>query len=126
MTGGFELHKWASNNESLLDDISTNSETTVLHLDKEETVKALEILWNSTRDAFSFSIPQFDIKRRIIKTTMFLDVSQIFDPLDFTNPTLFEFCKLQIPRLVIYKNSKRVELHGFYDASESLTLTVKI
>lgn len=155
LSGGFESHKWASNNESLLLDIPASSETTVLHLDKEETVKTLRLLWNSTQDAFNISIPQFDTSRRITKRTMLSDMSQIFDPLGLINPIVVsakilmqrlwqfklasdesvpaeihtawfqyrkqlpELCNLHIPRLVMCKNPKCVELHGFCYASES-------
>lgn len=84
--GGFTLQKWASNDNGLLRDIPRQCDTTVLRLDKSDTLKTLGLSWNAEDDAFLFSIPQFNLNRRVTKRTILSDIAQLFDPMGLLNP----------------------------------------
>lgn len=54
ISGSSELRKWFSTDNKLLQDISKNSENMVLHLDKNETLKTLGLLWNAHEDVLLY------------------------------------------------------------------------
>nr|XP_023025761.1 uncharacterized protein LOC111513766 [Leptinotarsa decemlineata] len=85
--GGFELHKWRSNESKLLSsecEIGSKS----LDLDECSTTKVLGLPWNSSQDIFSFSISAHNTQ--CSKRNILSDLARIFDPLGFLSPlTLF-------------------------------------
>lgn len=72
--GCFKLRKWAQNDTSLLKDLQKEDNSSVLILDKHETVKTLGLQLNSQRDMLQFSVPAFDTSQRIILS----ELSQVF------------------------------------------------
>ncbi|KAJ8975726.1 hypothetical protein NQ317_004190 [Molorchus minor] len=74
-SGGFELHKWNSNDSSLISDNALESSMS-LDIEASSITKVLGLQWSSTSDTFSFHVsPQ---------------LARIFDPLGFLTPfTLF-------------------------------------
>lgn len=86
--GGFELRKWSSNSDNLLEGIPNQTDTPFLRMDKEETAKTLGILWNSSQDVFQFSVSTFDTRRRISKRNILSDIARVFDPLGLINPII--------------------------------------
>ncbi|XP_018362903.1 PREDICTED: uncharacterized protein LOC108761065 [Trachymyrmex cornetzi] len=54
-TGGFETHKWCSNNKEVLAKIPHKSrEEKHRHMDTSETIKTLGLIWNPDNDQFQF------------------------------------------------------------------------
>lgn len=85
--GGFELRKWASNNNLLLcnlpqDIIHSNS----LHFDEktENTIKILGLKWNPSEDTFSYSVRPLD--KPCTKRNILSELARIYDPLGFLTP----------------------------------------
>lgn len=72
----------------MLQDIPNHSENVILHMDPDDTLKALGLLWNSHQDMFMFFIPQIDTHRRVTKRTILSDTAQVFDPLGLINPII--------------------------------------
>ncbi|XP_037930181.1 uncharacterized protein LOC119664905, partial [Teleopsis dalmanni] len=105
---GFQLRKWMSNHESILEELPDDNEIKILNIHEDESVKTLGLKWNPIKDNFHFTIKMENInkwtKRMILSNT-----AHIFDPLD----------KIKIPRWIGTTNSKTWEFHGFCDASEA-------
>ena len=91
--GGFRLHKFISNNRSILSSLpqaNVSPKITAIDLDLNEipVERALGILWNPQSDIFKIKYalkPVSTIKRGILS-----HVSSIFDPLGFITPALIE------------------------------------
>ncbi|XP_030581660.1 uncharacterized protein LOC115777804 [Archocentrus centrarchus] len=89
--GGLRLHKFASNDSSVLNSLpaserATNVRTKDLAFSETQTERALGIHWCIKKDCFTFSIAQKDqpaTRRGILST-----VASIYDPLGFIAPYL--------------------------------------
>ncbi|XP_062713741.1 uncharacterized protein LOC134290591 [Aedes albopictus] len=89
--GGFHLHKWASNNPTLLERIPESDRDELLSIDESgssEVIKTLGLMWNPTLDALQFiSIPTVcedsATKRQVLSL-----ISRMFDPLGLVAPVI--------------------------------------
>jgi len=99
---GSSLRKWSSNSPLVLaalpDDMKETS--TTLDLDRDQTVKALGVCWNTTRDVFQFKITLDEIhgtknwtKRKVIS-----EKAKVFDPLGWLAPIIIR-AKILIQQL---------------------------
>ncbi|KAB0798916.1 hypothetical protein PPYR_06796 [Photinus pyralis] len=70
-SAGFKLHKWNSNNGSLVS------------FQKEITSKVLGVLWDPVSDSFQVSVPELIKKDRFTKREVLGIIGQIFDPIGF-------------------------------------------
>lgn len=71
--GGFSLHKWASNTEEALENVSRDTEdNTTLDLDKDGISRILGVKWNRKGDIFQYNIkleqPALITKRSILSS----------------------------------------------------------
>ncbi|XP_018368834.1 PREDICTED: uncharacterized protein LOC108764925 [Trachymyrmex cornetzi] len=86
-TGGFETHKWCSNNKEVLAKIPHKSrEEKHRHMDTSETIKTLGLIWNPDNDQFQFHVhghEEVATKREILSA-----ISKIFDPIGLIGPVL--------------------------------------
>ncbi|KAK9702993.1 Pao retrotransposon peptidase [Popillia japonica] len=84
--GKMELRKWASNEPSLLIDLSNSSNShVVLSADKGEDINMLDLLWNSKSDILQYSTVS-EHTRNFTKRNILCQISKIFDPLDLIAP----------------------------------------
>ncbi|XP_055590011.1 uncharacterized protein LOC129742175 [Uranotaenia lowii] len=140
-SAGFELHKWKSNEKSI---VSNSGE--------DEVSKILGILWNTGSDSISFGT-QIDQQAGTTKRNILSEVQKIFDPLGIVSPIVIlgkiimqdiwsvkinwddelpvhiisewkRFCnqlkeleRIEFPRHV-RSQGKIVEIHGFSDAAK--------
>ncbi|KAG5880600.1 hypothetical protein JTB14_026571 [Gonioctena quinquepunctata] len=97
--GNFELRKWASNQQSLLDDLPINyryDHTSVSFDEEDKCIKILGLQWQPSSDAFIYAIDSAVhgyTKRQILS-----DIAKIFDPIGFL-ALLTCFAKLLMQRL---------------------------
>lgn len=89
-SGGFNLRKWASNNDAILQLIPTcDREIKTTHLiEFDETIKSLGIHWNPRSDQFMF---QSSLDPSVIaktKRTILSEISKLFDPLGWLAPLI--------------------------------------
>ncbi|XP_054717598.1 uncharacterized protein LOC129226994 [Uloborus diversus] len=96
--GGFEIKKWSSNEELVLENIPPESRATSLPLEIRDDVKTLGVLWNPATDTFSFRwnlppVSEFCSKRIVLSF-----ISTIFDPSGWISPVVLKF-KLLIQHL---------------------------
>ncbi|KRY43593.1 hypothetical protein T03_8196, partial [Trichinella britovi] len=77
-SGGFQLAKWASNDNSVLSDIAVEKRATT---DNREILRALGLHWNRERDEFTFVALNTENEKNCTKRKLISDASKLFDPL---------------------------------------------
>ncbi|KRX12791.1 hypothetical protein T07_7237 [Trichinella nelsoni] len=82
-SGGFQLAKWASNDNSVLSDIAVDKRATT---DDREILRTLGLHWNRERDEFTFVALITENERNCTKRKLISDTSKLFDPLGFLTP----------------------------------------
>ena len=95
--GGLRLHKFISNNNTVLDSIpasehATDIKTKDLAFSETQTERALGIHWNIEKDCFTFNITLKDqppTRRGLLST-----VASVYDPLGFAAPYLLSGKKI--------------------------------
>lgn len=89
--GCFNLRKWTSNDESLLEDIPEDQRELKLPLNVEldQQIKALGVQWDPVSDAFKFKI-RISVKegQKITKRKFLSDSSTLFDPMGWLAPSV--------------------------------------
>ncbi|XP_043259315.1 uncharacterized protein LOC122401313 [Colletes gigas] len=86
--GGFNLRQWASNDESLIEDLALINQERTLSLDTDETRKALGIGWKPRTDEIRYNIKLTDGNPRPTKRTILSQIAQLFDPLGLLGPVI--------------------------------------
>lgn len=87
-SAGFELHKWSSNSERLLQAI--NSDTTrcqVQNFSDNQNTKTLGLYWSCVSDKLFFKIGS-PHNGAVTKRTILSDIAQVFDPLGLLGPCI--------------------------------------
>lgn len=88
--GGYELRKWASNNQLLLEGLpSEHIETPKFFDDSSEGfIKVLGVQWNPRDDSFSYrlKIPKLGL---VTRRSILSLVSKLYDPLGWISPVVF-------------------------------------
>ncbi|XP_071053596.1 uncharacterized protein [Onthophagus taurus] len=88
--GGFNLHKWISNDPEILRDVQGTQSTElseVLDLGKNENTRTLGLLWDPTKDCFRYKMKE-NSTSHITKRTVLSKIAQIFDPLGLLSPVI--------------------------------------
>uniref|UniRef100_A0A1Y1L2W0 Uncharacterized protein n=1 Tax=Photinus pyralis TaxID=7054 RepID=A0A1Y1L2W0_PHOPY len=95
--GGFQLHKWSSNNAEVLNATpnGTNNQS-VTQLENDESRRSLGVLWIPQQDVFTFKIE--DTNYKLTKRNILSAVAKIFDPLGWLSPITIS-AKLFIQKL---------------------------
>lgn len=90
--GGFELKKWSSNSNEILETIPESDRELKLpvELNANDNIKALGIAWNPAADTFTFhlTIEPDIVKQRHTKRTILSTVARLFDPIGYVAPIL--------------------------------------
>ncbi|XP_026476540.1 uncharacterized protein LOC113382252 [Ctenocephalides felis] len=85
--GGFELHKWSSNNIELINDKNIGENINV-GFDKENIIKTLGVIWQPTSDNFKIYNNVLAIDNIKTKRKNLASIASIFDPLGFITPVV--------------------------------------
>ncbi|GFU21083.1 integrase catalytic domain-containing protein [Trichonephila clavipes] len=89
--GGFPIRKWASNESSVLESLppELRSSSGSLHIEEDNLMKILGIIWNSKEDTLRINIsPPNEVrptKRQVLST-----IAKIYDPSGFLSPTTIQ------------------------------------
>ncbi|XP_055526180.1 uncharacterized protein LOC129718951 [Wyeomyia smithii] len=90
--GGFEVHKFCSNDPKVLNEIPEDLQEKCISFKEtgiENTVCALGLIWNSIDDFFTFDVESSS--REITSSTkrmVLSDIGRLFDPLCFSGPII--------------------------------------
>ncbi|XP_052751852.1 uncharacterized protein LOC113522552 [Galleria mellonella] len=100
--GGFELQKWMTNSEELLNKIKQGKEETHegFKLKLDEVVKLLGLTWNRSADVFRYSVNLPPESGPVTKRKIISEIAKIFDPLGWAAPSVI-IAKVLIQRLWI-------------------------
>ncbi|XP_045458141.1 uncharacterized protein LOC123668452 [Melitaea cinxia] len=105
--GGFELQKWASNNEELMeiirkgekDNDELRQETKEeKNIKMDEVIKILGLTWERSTDNFRYKVNLLEQQSPITKRKIVADISRLFDPLGWIAPCII-VAKIMIQRL---------------------------
>ncbi|GBN20548.1 hypothetical protein AVEN_66594-1 [Araneus ventricosus] len=99
--GGMTLHKWCSNNESLLNKIQNSGDYQFTNPAEMKPVKTLGVLWKPNNDCFSFKVT-ISQQHSYTKRSVLSDVSRIYDPLGLIGPIVSK-AKIFMQRLWLLK-----------------------
>ena len=89
-SGGFQLVKWASNSDKVIQNIKLEDRASsfTVSLDERESIKALGLSWDAKNDCFLFNAAKnileskdCETKRRLLSLA-----SKIFDPMGLLSP----------------------------------------
>lgn len=90
-TAQFEIVKWATNSQEVLDHIPEEDRevSDSISLNEDQTVKTLGLRWSPKSDIFSFAV-NIDVKRPHTKREILSEISKIYDPLGFISPVVIK------------------------------------
>lgn len=89
-SGGFKLSKWASNVNSILENVAENEReiNSPLELHLDETIKILGLAWNPSIDCFQYRVTLPESAASPTKRNILSEVASLFDPLGFLAPVV--------------------------------------
>lgn len=82
-SAGFTLHKWNSNESSIV-----NNYFKLPTLPTGNEIKTLGICWNTTNDSLQYKIRAMEKMERPTKRSILSTITQIYDPLGLVGPTI--------------------------------------
>lgn len=86
-SGGFELHKWSSNDTSIFNDNNKELTESVFF---DQKVNTLGLIWNTRSDTFQYRVNLETPSSRITKRIILSVISRIFDPLGLIGPIIIQ------------------------------------
>lgn len=81
-SAGFELRKWSSNCEAVLEDIRNE------YIEKINTQKFMGIMWSQTEDEFSYGREGITTDEKLTKRKLLMEIAKIFDPMGWIQPII--------------------------------------
>lgn len=114
--GGFNIRKWASNSQRVLDSIpEPNREgVTSLNICRESVLKTLGLFWHTQEDEFHFVVNLSEKPAKSSMRTLLSDVSKLFDPLGILAPVI-------ITAKILYQSLWRKGLNWDDELPEDIT-----
>ncbi|XP_058817596.1 uncharacterized protein LOC131680897 [Topomyia yanbarensis] len=90
--GGFELRKWASNEEEVLNDIPQNNRALQSSVDfnRDQCIKTLGLHWEPSSDMLRYKVklPPPETNATLTKRIALSHIAQLFDPLGLVGPVV--------------------------------------
>lgn len=86
--GGFTIRQWASNDERIIQDLTTNALHANFILDEDHTLKILGMTWRTRDDKIYYSVQPINIAERLTKRNVLSEIAKIFDPLGLLGPIM--------------------------------------
>lgn len=100
--GGFQLRKWTTSNQTLLETIpeELRETKTLIEMQSEDTtIKTLGTYWNPSKDEYSFTLTLPPIQPgKYSKRLILSEIARIFDPLGWLSPAII-VCKIFMQEL---------------------------
>lgn len=87
--GSFNLHKWCSNSDKILNEIPINQRFFEnIDISKDNIIKTLGLKYNVLSDSFIFISPSINIEEVKSKRDVLSFIGRIYDPLGFLGPVI--------------------------------------
>ncbi|XP_015124395.1 uncharacterized protein LOC107046317 [Diachasma alloeum] len=86
--GGLNIRQWASNHPQLLENLPEGSVNLQLEPDKDATIKALGVHWDSQQDTIVYTVKPVMKTVKLTKRSILSDLAKIFDPLGLLGPII--------------------------------------
>ena len=87
-SAGFNIRGWASNDPDILRGLSEQDKCRKLQLGDSQTLKTLEVFWDSQVDAILYSVNTLADLPRLIKRSIRSVIARIYDPLGLLAPVI--------------------------------------
>ncbi|XP_058128492.1 uncharacterized protein LOC131292773 [Anopheles ziemanni] len=86
--GGFELRKWASNEEAVLHHVDQQSRASSPYPndDDDGSLATLGIIWDTSADTLRFKVQAPDVNKDATKRKVLSTIGKIYDPVGFVDP----------------------------------------
>ncbi|XP_039309115.1 uncharacterized protein LOC120358582 [Solenopsis invicta] len=82
-SAGFQLHKWSTNEPTIL-----NTSSEIKAQPKDDKIKTLGVCWNTTNDCLQCKTQAITKTQRVTKQSVLSTIAQVFDPLGLMGPTI--------------------------------------
>ncbi|XP_039764230.1 uncharacterized protein LOC120636738 [Pararge aegeria] len=88
--GGFEMQKWSSNSDEVLDFLKRGDNTTKdkIEIKLDKFIKILGLNWDKKDDAFRITVNLPEMRSPITKRSILSDVARLFDPFGWLAPVI--------------------------------------
>ena len=99
--GGFKLHKWNSNDQSVMQHIKAtlqDGQNSQEIGERERSTKTLGIEWVTNADEFRLTVTELPTQKELTKRVLVSDIACIFDALGWFSPTIVAM-KILLQRL---------------------------
>ncbi|XP_055527660.1 uncharacterized protein LOC129720235 [Wyeomyia smithii] len=98
-SGGFKLHKWASNCPALLESVPNADNEQIAFFKDEKTTRTLGLTWQPRQDVFLTKLHEIDFHNGpVTKRSIYSDIAKLYDPLGLLGPVIFA-AKIRLQRL---------------------------
>ncbi|KAL0858718.1 hypothetical protein ABMA27_011195 [Loxostege sticticalis] len=108
MKGGFELRKWTSNKEEVLNAIengqgtgereNVNLKDNKLKIKLDDVMKILGLTWDRREDEFQYSVAVSELSEPVTKRKILSEIARLFDPLGWLSSCII-LAKILIQKL---------------------------
>lgn len=100
--GGFDLQKWSSNSQVMLEGIKESNtgkdEYKKIEMKQEAVNKILGLTWDRSRDEFTYAVQLPPTSEPVTKRKVTSDIAKLYDPLGWIAPSIVQ-AKILIQRL---------------------------
>ncbi|XP_063544857.1 uncharacterized protein LOC134753026 [Cydia strobilella] len=87
--GGFQMQKWSSNSDEVLEYLKEdNSTRDTLEIKMDKIIKILGLTWNRQDDMFEITVNLPEMRSPITKRSILSDVARLFDPFGWLAPVI--------------------------------------
>ncbi|XP_055522442.1 uncharacterized protein LOC129716631 [Wyeomyia smithii] len=98
-SGGFKLHKWASNCPAFLESVPNADNEQIAFFKDEKTTRTLGLTWQPRQDVFLTKLHEIDFHNGpVTKRSIYSDIAKLYDPLGLLGPVIFA-AKIRLQRL---------------------------
>ncbi|XP_058817128.1 uncharacterized protein LOC131680430 [Topomyia yanbarensis] len=98
-SGGFKLHKWASNHPELLQSVPNADSEQIAFFEDEKTTRTLGLTWQPRRDVFLTKLHEISFHSGpITKRSVYSNIAKLYDPLGLLGPVIFA-AKVRLQKL---------------------------
>jgi hypothetical protein len=92
--GGFTIRQWASNNERIIEDLTTSALHSSFVLGIDRSLKTLGVIWRARDDKICYSAHSIKFVERVTKRNILAEIAKIFDPIGLLGPVVL--CAIRI------------------------------